>query len=100
MIIEQLEVVKITDSQFIIYHKDHSGELFKFEWELPSADRLSQNDRNRQTREYLTCVVARHGIQYYYADNIWPSLDNFCRWMVNSGVKTATYSLVREQIER
>lgn len=108
-LITRLEVQKVSDDYFLIYHKDErSGNVFKFGWtntngakDNPRTEGMKVgDDEQRQTKDYLTHIVAREGILPNLAANLFNQIDAFCVELRASGRKYGFLPVYYEDVNR
>lgn len=104
-LIFELEVVHSAKDYFYLYYTDPTtNELFRFGWS--TADPLKQKESNitvsyeeqRQTKEWITNLIARRGFNAYAADNVFPIITNFCKSLEADGLKRGFLPIYRERI--
>lgn len=86
-LITRLEIQKVSDDYFHIYHHDNrSGNVFKFGWtntngakENPRTAGMKVGDNEQvQTKEYLTNIIAREGVLPNMAQILFNKVDGVC----------------------
>lgn len=108
MTIAVLEIQKVSDNYFLIFHKDEAtNEIFKFGWTIktPNDEQNSNvktldDGEQRQAREYLNYLVTKNGLLPYCADNLYRKVDEFCVNLRRNKCEYGFMNVMKEAIER
>lgn len=99
----ELEIVHTAKDYFYLYYTDPTGELFRFGWNINNTpDNKNYNPVNseeqRQTKEWITNLIARQGANMYAADNVFNTITQACNAMQEDGLKQRFLPIYKELI--